>query len=146
MYERELKVALDAAKVAGKIVLERFGKQHTTTSKGADGFVTEADFASEKAIISRIKKAFPTNSILAEESGMDDNKSAFCWAIDPVDGTHNFMRGVPLYGVSIALLKNFVPVLGVLCLPSLGEIYYAVRGKGAWRLVGTQKTRIHVSD
>lgn len=146
MYEKELKIAIRAAKKAGAIAHANFRKKHTLTDKGVDGFATEADVLCEKAIISILQKHFPEYGILAEESGEQKTGSEYCWAIDPIDGTHNYMHGIPLYGVMIALLKNFKPVVGVIYLPEQNEFYWAVKGNGSFCSIRRRTSPIHVSS
>ena len=127
----ELAVAIRAAKEAGKIIKENFGKSQTITFKENKSFLTETDVASEKKIISIIKESFPNHSIIAEESGLSEKNSDHSWFIDPIDGTTNFVKKDPFFAVSIALLKQDKPALGVVYKPILDELYTAEVGQGA---------------
>jgi len=103
--------------------------------------LTKADTESEKKIIEIISKNFPNHNIHAEESGARQNNSEYTWAIDPLDGTSNFSRNIPLFGISIGLLKNDEAVLGVLYFPALGLLVSAEKDKGAF----ANDKKIHVS-
>lgn len=142
MPGRELRVAVKAAKAAGKIILQGLGKRHKTASKAfyAD-IVTETDKKAEKAVISIIRKAFPNHSILAEESGLNETGSEFSWVIDPIDGTNNFFHSYPFFCTSIAFCKNNEPLAGAIFDPVKKEMFYAEKGKGAF----LNGKRIHVS-
>ena len=129
---KEKKVLLSASKQAGKVILKYFGKNEKGEEKSNRTFVSKADLEANKIIIKTIKKSFPNHSILSEETGFENNNSDYKWVIDPIDGTHNFLRAIPLVGVSIALeCKNEV-VLGVLEFPTLKLTAIAEKGKGAF--------------
>ena len=101
-------IAVRAARAAGDVVL-RYHNQIdllTIENKSINDFVSEVDKTAEKAIINEIKKVFPNHSILAEESGETLGDSDFQWIIDPLDGTHSFISGNPLFGTLISCLKN----------------------------------------
>jgi len=124
--------AIKAAKAAGKIQLAYFGKAIKKIKKKDNSFVTKADIESTKKIREMIGKQFPSHSILCEELGCTDKKSDYKWIIDPLDGTHNFMVGNPLFGISIALEYKKEIILGVIYLPIVDKMYYAEKGKGAF--------------
>jgi fructose-1,6-bisphosphatase/inositol monophosphatase family enzyme len=130
--ENFLEVAVIAAKKAGQVLLNDFKLLDTFIPKGKYDVVTETDLKSEKIIIREIKGKFPTHSILSEESGMSDNQSDYCWIVDPIDGTSNFITGNPYFTVSIALVYKRVSIIGVVYNPVLDELYTAIKGKGAW--------------
>jgi myo-inositol-1(or 4)-monophosphatase len=129
-----LNFAIEAARDAGRILLEKYGRITTVTKKGDINLVTEADLASEALIVDRIKSHFPRHSILAEESGEtisigdDSNRK---WIIDPLDGTTNFAHGYPCFCVNIALESEGEIVLGVTYDPTRDELFAAERGQGA---------------
>ena len=125
-------VAVSAAKKAGKIVLSKYGRLDSISYKDARNVVTEADILSEKAIIGKIRKCFPTHAILSEESEFMKGTSDFTWFIDPVDGTTNFSRNIPFFCVSIALAKKEKVILGVVYNPLLNQLFIAEKGKGAF--------------
>jgi len=138
---KELKVAIRAAKAAGKILMKNYGKHVPARRKSAHELVTPVDIACEKKIISIIKRNFPTHKIWSEEIGSIKGKSDYRWIIDPLDGTHNFFLGLPLFGVSIALAKNGIIQCGVILMPVFKELFYTEKGKGAF----LNGKRIHVS-
>ena len=95
--------------------------------------VTEADKASEKLIVSKLKKHFPEDSIIAEEGSEIKGSSGYSWVIDPIDGTTNFAHKYPFYCISIGLVNNQKdPVLGVVYNPYFNETFYAIKGQGAF--------------
>jgi len=132
-----------AAEAGGKIIKQYFGQvldieEKTTISD----FRTKADTESEKAILQIITKKFPQYNILSEESGFVDNKSECTFIIDPLDGSNNFVLGIPNFSISIGLLKGDKAVVGVIHVPVLNHTYYAQEGKGAF----LNKTRLHVNN
>jgi len=131
---REAEVAIRAAKAAGKLIMSHYGKLHRIKFKGARlGIVTEADVAAQKKIKAVIRKAYPNAGFLAEEDKKHPEISDKpVWVVDPLDGTSNYSRGIKSFAVSIALVKNRVPFVGVVLDPSTGDIFYAQRGKGAY--------------
>lgn len=135
-------VALTAAKNASKTILHYYGKKENIKEKPNKTLVAVADLEANKAIIKAIKKYFPNHSILSEETGFEDNKSDYKWIIDPIDGTHNFLRGIPIFGTSIALKYKNEVVLGVLEFPLLKMTAFAEKGKGAF----LNGKKIKVSD
>ncbi|MDP7179851.1 MAG: inositol monophosphatase family protein [Candidatus Woesearchaeota archaeon] len=124
-------VAILAAKKADKIILTNYNKIKKVTKKATNNFVTDVDLAAEKAIINTIKK-HTNHSILSEEIGKIDNNSDYRWIIDPIDGTHNYMHGFPIFGVNIALEYKKELILGLITLPTLNQVYIAEKGKGAY--------------
>ncbi len=94
--------------------------------------VTEIDKKSEEFIIEKIKALYPDHAILAEETGKQDKDSDYLWVIDPLDGTNNYAQGIPIFVISIALQYKGDSVLGVIYAPYLNELFYAVKGQGAY--------------
>ncbi len=119
------------ARQAGAILLDGYGNAHHIQQKGVIDLVTEFDKRSEEVIISSIQEEFPDHAILAEESGHHHTISEYQWVIDPLDGTTNFAHGIPIFSVSIGLLKNNFPVLGVVYDPLRNEMFSAEVGQGA---------------
>ena len=119
------------ARQAGAILIEGYGNVRHIQQKGVIDLVTEFDKRSEELIISAIQQNFPDHAILAEESGHHNAISEYQWVIDPLDGTTNFAHGIPLFSVSIALLKNNSPVVGVVYDPLRDEMFSAELGYGA---------------
>lgn len=139
-----LNFAIETARDAGHILLEKFGRKINVTKKGDINLVTEADLASEKLIIERIKSYHPKHSILAEESGhaVVDGESEWKWIIDPLDGTTNYAHGYPCFCVTIALEHRGEIVIGVTYDPTRDELFIAERGQGA----ALNGRKIRVSD
>lgn len=131
-----------AARKASKALLHYFDKKAKIKIKSNKSLVGEADLKANSLIIETIKKYYPQHSILSEETGFEDNKSDYKWVIDPLDGTHNYLHGIPFFGTSIALeFKNEV-ILGLLHFPILGFTAIAEKGKGAF----LNGKRINVSN
>ncbi|MGH2819102.1 MAG: inositol monophosphatase family protein [Actinomycetota bacterium] len=136
-YENELGVARSAAELGAGIALEQFMGSPEAEIKPDGTWVTEADRAAEDAIRSRISKVFPQHNILGEEEGLrsaqgaDPKKGAPTWIVDPIDGTNNYMRGIPVWATLVGLVMDGSPVVGVCSAPALGERYEAAQGAGA---------------
>jgi myo-inositol-1(or 4)-monophosphatase len=129
-----LNFALETARDAGHLLLEKFGRITTITKKGDINLVTEADLASEALIIERIKSYYPKHAILAEESGeaiVIGGDSTWKWIIDPLDGTTNYTHGYPCFCVTLALENNGEIVMGVTFDPTRNELFAAEKGEGA---------------
>jgi myo-inositol-1(or 4)-monophosphatase len=128
-----LNIALKAARQAGDIMLQALDRLDTihATSKGRHDFVTDIDKRSEAKIIDLIKKAYPDHSIVGEESGSHKGNAEFVWIIDPLDGTHNYMRGFPHFAVSIGFKQKGKMEHGLVYDPIRQEIFSASRGHGA---------------
>jgi myo-inositol-1(or 4)-monophosphatase len=121
----------DLAKQAGRILQDYTTKELDVKHKSRTDLVTNADHASEKFIIEKIKSEFPDHAINAEESGVLEGKAGHQWFIDPLDGTLNYAHGVPIYSVSIGYAYQGVMTLGVIYDPTRDEMFCAERGKGA---------------
>jgi len=129
-----LSFAIETARAAGQVLLEKYGRITTITKKGDYNLVTEADLASEALIIDRIKSHYPRHMILAEESGdtvVVDGDSRWKWIIDPLDGTTNFAHSYPCFCVTIALEHDGELVIGVTYDPTRNELFTAEKGQGA---------------
>jgi histidinol-phosphatase len=131
-YSLELVTALRAAKKASELVMKHFGGVIEAKLKADASPVTEVDVATEHAIVETLRERFPHHRFVGEETGDSGDRDADTWVIDPIDGTKNFMRGIPLFGIQIALVRDRVPVVGVSAMPAMGELLYAERGKGAY--------------
>lgn len=130
-----LDTAISIIKKAGDILSEYYGENEVSYKKGLDNrksTVTRADTESEKLITSLIKEKFPTHGIYGEEGTRINNTSNYVWYIDPLDGTTNFTRNIPLFGISLGLVFKKEPILGVLFFPKLNLIVSAEKGKGAF--------------
>jgi len=130
--KKERQTAILAAKEAEKAINKYYGKHEKAKVKPNNSLVGIADIESNKAIIRIIRKNFPDHSILSEESPFENNHSDFKWVLDPVDGTHNFLHNIPIFGTSIALEYKNEVVLGLLNFPALGMTAIAEKGKGAF--------------
>lgn len=143
---KELQLAKELAREAGELLL-RYSKktQLQVRKKGVRDLVTEADEKAQALIVKKIRKAFPEDSILAEEGELSKTEIAErLWIIDPLDGTTNFRFGYPVYCVSIAFQRKGKLEAGVIYDPSRDEMFWAARGKGA-RLNG-KKIQIRKKD
>jgi len=144
-----LKVAFEAADKASEILLSYKGRLTDIREKPDDSLVSEADLASENAIIEIIKRDFPEDHIVAEETHAMDIEGDFSgakWVIDPLDGTTNFIYGLPLYCTSIGVEVNGEVMVGVIKVPELNHIFYAVKGEGAFLKTATGENKISVSS
>ncbi len=139
-----LNFAVETAREAGQILLEKFGRKIRISKKADINLVTEADLASEKFIIEKINTHYPKHSVLAEESGASANSgdNIWRWIIDPLDGTTNFAHGYPCFCVTIALEKAGEIIIGATFDPTRNEIFAAEKGSGAF----LNNRQIHVSE
>lgn len=127
-----LEVALHAAQKGGSVLKRYWGNLKEIQEKSIPGdLVTEADRQAESAIIEVLSQHFPDHRILGEESGLNQQVSDFTWAIDPLDGTTNYTHQYPLVAVSIGLLYQQQPILGVVYNPIMEELFTGVKGLGA---------------
>ncbi|XP_057291794.1 inositol monophosphatase 1-like [Hydractinia symbiolongicarpus] len=134
---RYLLTAINTAKCAGKIVEENYYKVKSYAGKGdITDLVTETDEAVEKFIFDSLRKEFPTHHFIGEESVSSGNSAKLTteptWIVDPIDGTANFIHRFPYVAVSIALVINKKPEVGLVYAPILKDFYVAVRGEGAY--------------
>lgn len=132
---RFLKIAIEAAKESGRIQLASLGRVREIRFKGEINLVTEVDKRCERMIFQRLRSAFPDHDFLGEESGTlqrGKQRSDHLWIVDPLDGTTNYSHGYPLFCTSIALLHRGRPRVGVVYDPNRKELFWAVRGGGAF--------------
>tara|TARA_B100001173_G_C15926107_1_gene520666 strand:+ start:130 stop:867 length:738 start_codon:yes stop_codon:yes gene_type:complete len=130
-----LNIMIKASEKASKILIRDFGELENlqVSKKGPKDFVTNADIKAEKIIIEELKKARPNYSIISEENGVEKNKDeSNFWIIDPIDGTTNFLHGVPHFAISIALQSNNEIVCGLIYDPIKDELFYAEKNHGAY--------------
>src|SRR6266850_326528 len=127
-----LDFAVDIAREAGAITYRYYQGSFVAERKADNSFVTIADREAEAYLRSRIAEAFPDDSILGEEEGVQSGSSNRRWILDPIDGTYSFVHGVPLYGVLVGLEIDDEPILGVVNLPALSELVHAARGLGCF--------------
>ncbi len=140
-------IAIKAAKEAGKILMKYYGKvkeEYKGKRFDVGTILTKADIESEKKILRILKKEFPDHNFYSEEEGWTKKvlNSEYTWYIDPLDGTSNFSKSIPLFGISIGLIKNNNPLLGVLFFPTLNLLVHAENEKGAF----ANGKKIHVSN
>ena len=120
-------------KAAGDILMHYFGEQLHLIHKSTNAdYRTRADVEAEEAIIGAIEEIFPDYNILAEERGRKEKNSSYTFIIDPLDGTNNFVLGVPAFSSSVALMKDGAIIYGLVYHPVTGDSYYAEKGKGAF--------------
>jgi myo-inositol-1(or 4)-monophosphatase len=143
-YERELSLALEAAREAGAILRRHYEQGTEAWEKSADNPVTLADLEADKAIADRLGAAFPDDAILSEETIRDDSRleKSRVWIVDPMDGTKEFTRRIPEFAVSIALTEDGEPVVGAIHNPATDVAIWATRGGGAFR----DDRRVSVAD
>jgi myo-inositol-1(or 4)-monophosphatase len=130
--DRYLRLAMAAAREAGRIQMIHFGHSHSVEYKEEFNPVTEIDRLCEGAIVKMISDAFPDHDILAEESPFAGKGSSWKWIIDPIDGTTNYLHGFPCFSVSIGLEVEGEIKLGVVYVPPLDELFHTEKGKGTF--------------
>ncbi len=141
-----LDVALAACDEADAVARQHFRRDLQIETKPDSTFVTQADTAIERLIRARILEAFPDHGLVGEEYGVESGDAPIRWYIDPIDGTHNFIRGVPLFGTLLAVQRDGELQAAVLSAPALDQRWWAHRGGGAWARRGAGETqRIEVS-
>jgi fructose-1,6-bisphosphatase/inositol monophosphatase family enzyme len=146
---RAIDVARAAAHDAGTFVMRRFHGTHDVDIKGRGNLVTETDFAVERMMHELFKREFPEHGLLSEETAAAGSREGWVWVIDPIDGTRNFVSGIPYFCINTALCRDGIPVLAVTHDPNRNETFWAERGGGAWvnerRLVASPAASIHDS-
>ena len=145
-----LNLMIKASEKASKVLIRDFGEieKLQVSKKGPKDFVTNSDLRAEKIIIDELKKGRPNYSIISEENGIENNKdSKNTWIIDPIDGTINFLHGIPHFAISIALLSNNEIVSGLIFDPIKNELFFAEKNNGAFynnqRIRVSKKTKIN---
>ncbi len=133
MLRERLEAAKHIAQDAGAFVLSRTHNPGRIEAKSSPiDVVTEVDRETQRRITEALREAFPEDTIWGEESGEALSDFSHTWVIDPIDGTSNYVHGLPFYTVSLAYFLEGKPVLGVLFAPALGELFWALRGEGAF--------------
>ena len=138
-----LNIMIKASEKASKILIRDFGEieKLQVSKKGPTDFVTNSDLKAEKIIIEELKKAKPNYSIISEENGIENNKDKKnTWIIDPIDGTVNFLHGVPHFAISIALKSSDEIISGLIFDPIKNEMFYAEKDNGAF--LNNQRVRV----
>ncbi len=127
-----LEKAVKMVVTAGALASHDFREKKNARLKEDGTLVTDTDGICEREIIAMIEKAYPDHSIESEETGLRNKQSDFSWIVDPLDGTYNFVYGIPIYGVSVALAYKDKPVLGAINFPEFGQLFTVQKGKGAF--------------
>jgi myo-inositol-1(or 4)-monophosphatase len=150
LLAQDLQYAIELARGAGRIILDHYGKVERLTKTHAaasDEAVTEADRASQRLIVAGLRKRFPKDGIVGEESETGESITFDCpdprgrvWVIDPIDGTNNFVAGLGNFGVCIGLLERGEPILGIVYDVTRDLMYSAARGAGAW--LGSKRLQV----
>jgi myo-inositol-1(or 4)-monophosphatase len=136
-----LETAVEIAREAGGLLANYFERRVPFETKGEFDLVTEADRASERLVVERLRTHFPTHSIVAEEGGGHEGPSEYRWFVDPLDGTTNFAHSFPIFNVTLGLERAGELIAGVVYDPTRQEMFTAERGSGAY----LNHRRIHVS-
>jgi myo-inositol-1(or 4)-monophosphatase len=129
---RELKAAIEAAGKAGEILKKNFGQKYRVIRKSPKEMVSVVDMQAQKAILDVLEPQFPEYGFITEEKSSEVDLKGKNWIIDPLDGTHNFIAGLPFSGISIGLALGDEFLLGVILFPMEDRLYYAVKGQGAY--------------
>ncbi len=137
-----LETAIEIAREAGALLAGYFERRVAFELKGDYDLVTEADRASEKLVVERLRSHFPSHGIVAEEGGGHESSSEFRWYVDPLDGTTNFAHSYPIFNVTLALEQHGEMIAGVVFDPFRNELFEAERGGGAYM----NRKRIRVSN
>jgi len=137
-----INVMVKACRKAAKILIRDFGEIENlqVSSKGPGDFVSASDKKVEKIIIEELQKARPDYSILSEEIGEINNDSEFKWVVDPIDGTSNFLHGIPHFGISLGLEHNKEIICGIIYDPIKDEMFLAEKGNGSY--LNNQRIRV----
>lgn len=132
--ERFYKIGLRAARKAGEVICRNFHNLAGSDiqAKGKNDFVTRVDKEAEAIIGGIIADQFPAHQILAEEGGLSRQKNEYLWVIDPLDGTTNFIQGIPHFAVSLALLRNGMVIFGLIYDPLSRDCFHTYAGQGAF--------------
>lgn len=146
-YKADLGLALEIAGYADQLTMSRFECSDLSVKSKPDMTpVSDADLACEKLIREELDKARPQDEVLGEEFGGEATRSGRQWVIDPIDGTKNFVRGVPVWATLIALLEDGEPVVAVVSAPALRRRWYASKDMGAYRIFGGEPRCLKVSS
>ena len=141
-FAEEIDFAEVAAREAGGVLVQHFQKDQHVVRKSLKELVSKADIDSEKLLMDQLGIAFPNDSIISEERKGVNASNERVWVLDPLDGSHNFIAGLPFWSVSIGLIVNNVLEMGVIYFPLEDEMFCAVNGEGAF----CNNKRINVSN
>lgn len=134
-------IGLRAAILAGQLLERKFYEAREIRAKGFRDIVTDADLAANRIVRRAIERAFPSHTILSEEDPAPTTRAEYVWMIDPLDGTTNYARRIPIFSVSLALTRRGSPIMGIVVDPMRRECFFAERGRGAY----LNGVRIHAS-
>lgn len=149
MFEKELEVALKAAKQCVPLILEIYNSDNIGLEIKEDNSpVTKADKVADNTIRKILHEAFPSYALLTEESEDDKSRLSndYVWIVDPIDGTKEFVAHSDEFTINVGLSYKHEPVLGVILIPVTGEIYYAVKGQSSFYQNGDKTVKIHVNS
>jgi myo-inositol-1(or 4)-monophosphatase len=137
-----IEVAINAAREAGHVLFTNFNAKKNVQHKGKGNLVTEIDLLAEKAVMEILKYEYSDHKILSEETNNTTTTSGYTWIVDPLDGTNNYVYGIPFFCTNVALAIDGEIIVGVTFAPMTGELFRAEKGKGAY----LNNSQIHVSD
>ncbi len=147
-----LELALDSADAADAIAMRHFRRDLEIATKPDRTYVTQADREIEELVRTRLREAHPDHGVVGEEYGADGADAPVRWYVDPIDGTHNYLRGIPIFATLLAVERDGELQVGVASAPALGTRWFAWRGGGAWaatvgagRRAAPEPRTIHVS-
>jgi myo-inositol-1(or 4)-monophosphatase len=129
---KELDTAIEAVKKAGEVLKKNFGQQYRVIRKSPKELVSAVDMEAQGTIMAILREHFPGYGIITEEKNLEIDAAAKNWIIDPLDGTHNYIAGLPFSGISIGLAEGNDFRLGAILFPMEDRLYYAVKGQGSY--------------
>ena len=141
----EPSAALQILEEAAKMALELHGTVRAVV-KADQTLVTEADHKLELFLREKLAQIAPGWSFLGEEGGLTGDAKAPCWVIDPIDGTTNFVRDVPLWCISVGAVADEWPIFGMIAVPEIGEVLWAAQGQGAWHIRDGKTRQLILED
>lgn len=139
-----LSAGLDAVQAGQQVILKYFNTDLKIEHKADESLVTRADKEAEEKIKQVINHHFPDHGFLGEESGSSAKASKYTWVIDPIDGTKNYVRGLPFFSTLLALVKDGEVVMGISNMPQFNELVYAVKNEGSY--LNHQKIQVSTVD
>ena len=136
----------DLARRTGELQLSRYEKPGEIKEKAPKDLVTEVDLLCEDFLMDEIRKRYPDDAILSEESGGEISPTGHTWLLDPLDGTHNFSRANPLFCACVSVVEDDKIKHAAVAIPRIGDVYHASLGDGAFRDTGGETYPLHVGD
>jgi myo-inositol-1(or 4)-monophosphatase len=130
--EERRDLGIELARDVGRMIMENFGHIHSIDRKDKRELVSNVDLEAEDRIAHSIMERFPADTILCEERGYPQGSSEFKWIVDPLDGTHNYLHDIEIFGTSIAIAQREEILVGLIYLPFTNELYEAHKGEGAY--------------